>query len=559
MAEGYTLGVDLGSLSARAVIVRVSDGGVVAAGEDSYEHGVIEGSMGGVRIPEGMFLQKPGDFVRSLQKSVQKALEEGHVDPEEIIGIGVDATSPTIIGTDKSGKPVADFPGFENHPFAQALMWKSHASMREVEKILGVAKELEEPFLAYTGKSMGSNLPVPKLLHLVENAPEVYEAADQYFDLSDWIVKLLTGKDTMNDSTAGGKFFWRQETGFPSQEFFGRLDGRLHDFPEKIPDSRSVISGAACAGTLTREGAGLLGLLPGTAVSAGHVDAAAPLAFVGLNKPNVLFLSIGTSVSGYLVDPKRVVVEGIYGVLEDFPTKGLYAYEIGLQSFGDTLAWFVENCCPKGLTEGANRGEIFARLNERVEKLKPCESGLMALNWWNGNRSPLMDGDLSGVILGLTLHTKPEEIYRALAEAMAFNFRWIVEKLAKQGLAVHQVLAGGGIPRKNRFLTQLIADVLGKEVHVPGSTELAALGSAIFAAVAAGAYETLDEAIRAMGMKEQEVYTPNLEHTEKYEKLYRLYVKLCREMAESDSPLKRLGELRTQAQVDKRRRENENV
>ncbi|MCI8852851.1 MAG: ribulokinase [Lachnospiraceae bacterium] len=549
MAEGYTLGVDLGSLSARAVIVRVWDGCVVATGEEAYEHGVIEGSIGGIPIPEGMFLQKPGDFIRSLQKSVRKALQNGNVDPGEIMGIGVDATSPTIIATDVLGKPILESHGLENHPFAQALMWKSHASMREVEDILELARERKEPFLAYTGKSMGSNLPIPKLLHLVRNAPKVYEAADRYFDLSDWIVKLLTGKDTMNDSTAGGKFFWRQEAGFPSREFFSGLDGRLHNFLEKIPDPHQVIPAAECAGRLTQEGARLLGLLPGTVVSAGHVDAAAPLAFVGLNKPHVLFLSIGTSVSGYIVDPKLVRVEGIYGVLEDFLAKGLYAYEIGLQSFGDTLAWFVENCCPEELTKGASKGEVFARLNERAERLQPCGSGLLALNWWNGNRSPLMDGDLSGVILGLTLNTKPEEIYRALAEAMAFNFRWIAEGLTDQGLAVHQVLAGGGIPMKNRFLMQLISDVLGKEVHVPKSGELAAQGSAIFAAVAAGAYETLDQAVHAMGMKEKERYTPNLEHTRKYEKLYHLYVKLCRELGKGESPLKRLGELRTQAKA----------
>lgn len=544
MDKKYTIGIDFGSLSARAVIVDVQNGHPAAIGEAIYEHGIINTGIGRNRIPAGMFLQKTKDYRKALQESVKMVLINSGVHPEQVIGIGVDSTSATLVATDAAGVPICEKPEFENHPFAQVLMWKSHATPKEVADIVDAAKSLNEPFLKYTGENISDNLAVPKILHLLRNAPEVYEATERYYDLSDWIVRILTDKDGINDISAGGKFFWCPETGFPRELFFEKLDPRMRRLAkDKFP--AHVLPSWEMAGTLTEKGAAFLGLPAGLPVSPGHNDGMVPLLAVGMNRENRFSMAIGTGVASHILSKKYVNIQGIYGLTNGAPFPGYYCYETGLHSFGDTLAWFIENVCPQQITSKASGGKVFDVLNKRAVVLQPGESGLLALNWWNGNRSLLMNGNLSGVILGLNLKTKPEEIYRALIEAFAFNYRMIIEEFEKNGIFIEEVTAAGGIPMKNPFIMQLICDVLGKKICVPKSKQLPAIGSAIFAAVAAGkdlgGYNTSDEAIAAMSVKKQDVYLPDRGITGRYEGLYNLYVRLCFEFGEnSESPVKHL-------------------
>ena len=538
----YTIGVDLGSLSARAAIVRVADGKIMAVGEHAYAHGVLEGTFGQNRMPGGVFLQNPEDYLEALGESIRQALAGSSVQPGQIAGIGVDSTSPTLIPTDAQGAPLCRSPRFAHHPFAQALMWKSHSGMEEVGDIVQAAQALQEPFLAYTGRNIASNLAVPKILHLLRNAPEVYDAAERFFDLSDWIVKLLTGRDTMNDATAGSKFFYVPGKGFPSRDFFARLDGRMQNFAqEKLPGPRDVLPQAAASGRLTRQGARLTGLPQGICVCAGHMDGLAPLPAAGVSQPGVFMLCIGTGVASYILNPRWELIGGVYGALNGSPFPGLYTYETGLQSFGDTLAWFLGNACPGWIAAGKSDGQAFSDLNARAEKIAPLHSGLLAMNWLNGNRSLLLDGDLTGVLLGLRLTTRPEEIYRALVESMAFNFKMIVDQFAAHQMPTRRAVAAGGIPMKNPFIMQLVSDIMGLPIDVPQSAQLPAIGCAIFAAAAAGCHAGLDAAIEAMMVRDLKTYRPDLDKTEKYQPLYRLYAQLCREFGQGEnSPLKRL-------------------
>lgn len=544
MDKKYTIGVDFGSLSARAVLVDVSNGEPAVVGEAAYEHGIFHTKFNNRRIPSGMFLQQTIDYKKALKESVKSVLAESKTDPGQVIGIGIDSTSATLVSTDSSGCPLGEKAEFANDPFAQVLMWKSHAGPKEVADIIAAAEHFNEPFLTYLGRNVSDNLAVPKILHLLRNAPEVYEAAARFYDLSDWIVRILTGRDAINDTSAGGKFFWCPQTGFPGEDFFEMLDPRMRRIAaDKLP--KDVLPSWERAGVLTSQGAELTGLPAGIPVSPGHNDGMVPLLAVGLNRENCLSMAIGTGVASHVLSKQFVQIQGLYGLTNGAPYPDFYCYETGLHSFGDTLAWFVENICPKQFTDPVGGGNTFDLLNQSASALLPGESGLLALNWWNGNRSILLDGDLSGMIFGMNLKTKPEEIYRALIESFAFNYRLIIEQFENEGIAIDEVIAAGGIPMKNSFIIQLMCDILGKKICVPQSRQLPAIGSAIFAAVAAGkewgGYQTSDEAITIMSVKKQVVYQPNKGVTKQYVPFYDMYVRLSYEYGqESGSPVKQL-------------------
>jgi len=549
----YSLGIDFGSLSARAVLVNVSNGSPVSEYICEYTHGIIEGSWLGKKLPDELFLQIPQDYIQALSACVSGVIKNSHTDPRNIICMGVDSTSATIIPCQEDGAPLCSRPEFTDSPFAQALMWKSHSTQKEVEDILSSAERNHEVFMEYSGKTIPSNTGIPKLLHLVRNAPDVYEATSRYYDLCDWIVRLLTDVDSMNTASAGGKFLWTPETGWPSNDFFADLDERMRYIArDKLPGK--VLRINQSAGTVTEAGAKLTGLAAGTPVVTGLPDGISPLAAAGISSAEKLMLVIGTSASGFVLNKNRASVKGLYGMLSNSPYEDYYTYETGLQSFGDTLAWFLENCCPSSIKECCqSSGEVFDLLSRKAELLTPGESGLLAMNWWNGNRSILVDGSLTGVIMGMTLATRPEEIYRALVEGMAFNFRMIKDEFHKNGIFVKETIAVGGIPMKNPFIMQLIADIMGGRILVPRSVHMPALGSAIFATWAVGSerdgYNTIEESVEHMSVKDYDEYFPNLQNTEKYEGLYQLYVEMCEYLGENvESPIKKLHALKTVGQ-----------
>jgi len=366
---------------------------------------------------------------------------------------------------------------------------------------------------------------------VLDEAPELYAAADRFIEAADWIIWQLCGKETRNSCTAGYKEIWNKGTGYPSKEFFKALDSRLeHVVEEKLGKIISPLGDKA--GVITAAAAKLTGLKEGTAVAVGNVDAHVSLPAVGIDGPAKMLAIMGTSTCHIMMGTEEKQVPGMCGVVADGVMPGYFGYEAGQSCVGDHFAWFVDNCTPAGYFEEAKKQgkNIHEFLSDKAEALKPGESGLLALDWWNGNRSVLVDVDLAGMMLGMTLHTKPEEMYRALIEATAFGTKEIVENFRKNGVPVEEFYAAGGISQKNPMIMQIYADVLNMPIKIAGSDQGPALGSAIFASVAAGkeagGYDDVFEAARIMGRTKNEVYSPIQENAAVYDKLFQEYVTL---------------------------------
>ncbi len=364
-------------------------------------------------------------------------------------------------------------------------------------------------------------------MEIAGKAPEVYEATDNFMEVSDYLVYLLTGEVTRCMCHAGYKLLWNEEDGYPAKEFLGMLHPLLFSLEEKLK-GREVQVGE-CAGRLTEEAAGRLGLKAGTAVAASLIDAHVAVPSAGIDGPDQALMILGTSCCMLLCSEKLSYIKGISGCVRNAVLPGLYAYEAGQSAVGDLFEWFVNNCVPGSYErEAAGRGiSLHTLLSEKASRLLPGESGLVALDWWNGNRSCLADANLSGMILGLKLRTKPEEIYRALLEATAFGMRAIFEEFAKGGVTAKELYACGGIVGKNPFMMQIYADVLGKTILTGSTDQGSAFGAAVYATVAAGiqagGHGTVNEAARTMGRTGEIKFEPIPEHVEAYNRLYKEY------------------------------------
>ncbi|MDQ7029860.1 MAG: ribulokinase, partial [Ardenticatenia bacterium] len=343
----------------------------------------------------------------------------------------------------------------------------------------------------------------------------------------DWIVWQLTGHERRSICCAGYKGMWSKREGYPSEDFFAALDPRLrHVVDQKL--SRTLYPLASCAGGLRPEIAGVMGLRPGIAVSVGIIDAHASVPAATVVEPGRMVIIMGTSNCHMVLADKEQFVEGVAGVVEDGIIPGYFGYEAGQAAVGDIFGWFVKHGVPPAYHEDARRRGISVHkvLEERAARQRPGEHGLLALDWWNGSRSVLMDADLSGLIVGMTLHTRPEDIYRALLEATAFGTRLIIETFEQAGIRVEEIIACGGLPERNPLLMQIYADVTGRELRVAASAQASALGAAMHAAVAAGAYATLAEAARHMAHLQERVYRPVPAHTHVYDRLFAEYVRV---------------------------------
>jgi L-ribulokinase len=341
------------------------------------------------------------------------------------------------------------------------------------------------------------------------------------------VIWLLTGIETRNNCTAGYKAIWSKREGFPGRDYFAALNPRFADVvDEKM--SRAITPIGSRAGGLSESGSALTGLRAGTAVAVANVDAHASVPAATVTEPGTMVVIMGTSNCHILLGAELAFVEGMCGVVEDGVVPGLYGYEAGQSSVGDIFAWFAEYAVPPEAHEAARRAgtDVHRVLEDEAARLRPGESGLLALDWWNGNRSVLVDADLSGLIVGLTVATTPPEIYRALIEATAFGTRVIVDAFESAGVAVDRIVACGGLPQRNRLLMQIYADVLGRELSVAASAQTPALGAAMFAAVAAGGHDSIVDASRAMARLAPETYRPVDAHRAVYSDLYREYLRL---------------------------------
>jgi L-ribulokinase len=528
----YTIGVDFGTLSGRAVLVDISSGQDIASAVWPYTNGVIDEYLPGtlIRLEPDWALQDPNDYIEVFKNAIPEVLESSGVDAEDIIGIGIDFTACTMLSAKIDGTPLCFLPEWRNRPHAWVKLWKHHSAQTEANQLNEIAKQKGFGHILdrYGGK-ISSEWFYPKAWQILNEDPEIYAAADRLIEAADWVVWQLTGVETRNACTAGYKAMWSKVEGFPPKEFFRALDPRLENIiDEKM--KREILSLGAKAGSLTEEAASWTGLKPGTAVAVANVDAHVSVPAVAVRESGRMVMIMGTSTCDMVLGTEEHVVPGICGYVEDGIVPGFIGYEAGQSCVGDHFAWFVDNCVPDlYYKEAFDRGlDVHQLLEEKANNLNVGESGLLALDWWNGNRSILVDVDLTGLLLGATLLTKPEEIYRALVEATAYGKRIIIEAFQKNGVPIHELIACGGLPEKNQLLMQIYADVIGLPIRVSGSPQTSAHGSAMFGAVAAGkamgGFDSIDEASRVMGGLSDKVYTANPENQAVYEKLYQEYV-----------------------------------
>jgi L-ribulokinase len=556
MNKKYSIGVDFGTQSGRAVLVDVTNGDIVAQSTKEYTHGVMEEFLpDGTKLLPDWALQHPSDYIEVLEKTIPTILKESMIPAVDIIGISVDFTACTILPVDKEGEPLCFKENLKGNPHAYVKLWKHHAAQYEANKLNEVAEKMGEDFLKRYGGKISSEWLVPKVMQILDEAPEIYERTDRFLEAADWVTMQLTGKEARNSCTAGYKALWHKKNGYPSKEFYKALHPRLENFVEEKL-STDIYPQGAKAGEITTEMAARTGLLPGTAVAVANVDAHVSLPAVGITGPNKLLMIIGTSTCDIICDREEKIVPGMCGVVEDGVLPGLFGYEAGQSCVGDHFEWFIKNCVPANYFEEAQkRGRnIHQLLTEKASGLKIAESGLLALDWWNGNRSVLVDVDLTGMILGMTLTTKPEEIYRALIEATAFGKNIIIENFEASGIAVEQLYACGGISKKNPMMMQIYADITNREVFIGGSDQTPALGAAMFSAVAAGSekggYHTIVEAAQKMGKVEEKTYKPIPENVEVYKKLYKEF-KLLHDYfgCGSNDVMKRLKKLKAEVKI----------
>jgi len=528
--EKYAIGVDYGTLSGRALLVRVSDGCEIASSVHEYSHAVIEDALpiNGKKLPPDWALQVPSDYVDVLKITVPEVLKASGIDPADVIGIATDFTACTVLPVTETGTPLCELPEFQDNPHAYVKLWKHHSAQPHADRINELAHARKETWISRYGGKISSEWEFAKALQLLEESPEIYGVMRYWIEAADWIIWQLCGNYVRNICTAGYKGIY-QDGKYPSSDFLSALNPDFAEFVTAKLEHKIGELGAK-AGTLTREASLWTGLPEGIAVAVGNVDAHVTSAAANAVNPGQMVAIMGTSTCHVMVSDRLAEVPGMCGVVPGGIVSGKLGYEAGQSGVGDIFGWFANNYVPTDYVEKAQNLEIdiHTYLSELAIEQPVGGHGLVALDWQSGNRSTLVDHQLSGLILGLTLATRPEEIYRAIVESTAFGARKIVETFNSSGVPVTEFIAAGGLI-KNKFVMQIYADVLDMPITVIRSTQGPALGSAIHAAVAAGAYKDVVAASAAMGGVEQFKFTPNPNNAKVYDQLYRHYNALYEE------------------------------
>ena len=521
----YVIGIDYGTLSGRCVLVDVKSGDEVAESVLNYPHAVMDECLpNGDKLPSSYALQHPEDYLDVLKITVPDVLNKANVTADDVVGLGIDFTACTILPMDENGTPLCMKDEYKDNKHAYVKLWKHHAAQGEADDINELAAKRGEKWLSIYGGKISCEWALPKILQVLREAPEIYENTCRFIEAADWLSLMLTGEETHSAVFAGYKGLWNAETGYPSNDFMVALDSRL-DGIVGTKLSTNVLGMDKTAGKIDARGAQLTGLKVGTPVSLPMIDAHAAMPALNITGDGDLMLILGTSACHILNSKDVKNVEGICGYVKDGVIPGLYTYEAGQAGVGDIFDWFVKNCVPASYTEEAKEKgiSIHKLLREKANKLSVGESGLLALDWWNGNRSVLVNSNLTGMLLGMTLGTKPEEIYRALIEATAYGLKVIVEQYENSGISIKSICSAGGIAQKDEMMMQIYADVLGREIRIAGSTQAGALGSAIYAAVAANIYTDVKTAAKKLSKSDVKLYKPIKENVKTYKMLYKEY------------------------------------
>jgi L-ribulokinase len=522
----YVVGVDFGTLSARAVVVDARDGAEVGSAVHDYRHGVMDRTLAatGAELPPLWALQDPDDYLEALGATVPEAVRNAGVSADEVVGIGTDFTASSPLPVLADGTPLCKVPGFEDRPHAYVKLWKHHAQ-HQADRVNAVAEQRGEPWLARYGGRISSEWEFAKALQVLEEDPEAYERMDRWLESADWIVWQLCGHETRSVCTAGYKAI-HQDGAYPSVDYLRALDERFEDFVSaKLECPLSPLG--ARAGDLTAEAAGWTGLPEGIAVAVGNVDAHVTAPAARAIDHGQMLMIMGTSTCHVMNSEGLAEVPGMCGVVRDGIVPGLYGYEAGQTGVGDIFGWFVEQAVPPRYHEQARALgiDLHEHLSQLAAEQEVGAHGLVALDWNNGNRSVLVDHELSGLIVGLTLATRAEDVYRALVEATAFGTRVILDAFADADLPVGELFAAGGLI-KNPLVMQVYADVTRMPLHLIGSEQGPALGSAMHAAVAAGIHPDIRAAAAAMGKVSRDAYVPDAARADAYDALYEHYVRL---------------------------------
>jgi L-ribulokinase len=532
MQRRYAVGVDFGTESTRAVLVDIATGEEVAVAQGDYRHGVIDRALpeSGRQLPPDWALHAPEDYLQCMGMTVRQVLADSGVQPTDVIGIGIDTTACTLLPTTADGTPLSWLPEWRSEPHAWTKLWKHHAAQKQADRLNALARDRGGMFLNHYGGRISSEWLFPKTLQILEEAPAVIDAAARLIEIQDWVVWQLSGVEARSVTGAGYKAI-HDDTGYPPDDFLAELHPRL---PDVVRDKlgHQLYTVGTRAGDLTAAAAELTGLLPGTAVAVGNMDAHVSVAACGVTGPGRMVMVMGTSICHLLMGPDLAIVEGMCGVVRDGVVPGWWGFEAGQSAVGDHYSWFRRAAMPAAYAEEARAAGLqpLQLMEAKAAALSPGESGLLALDWWNGNRSVLVDVDLSGVLLGATLSTTPEEIYRALIEATAFGTRMIVETFEQAGVPVDELIGCGGLPDHSPLVMQIFADVTGREIRVAAATQTPALGSAMYAAVAAGpergGHPDIERAAEAMAHLRDTVYRPTPGHQRIYDRLFAEYRQL---------------------------------
>ena len=520
----YTVGLDFGTLSGRAVLVDTRDGGEVADAVFDYPHAVMDECLpSGLRLPPDWALQHPQDYLDVFAHTIPAVLAQSGVEADQVAGIGIDFTASSPMPITADGRPLCFLDDLADEPHAYIKLWKHHAAQPQADQINETARRMGETWLPRYGGKISSEWLFSKLLQILQERPDIYARMDKFIEAADWVIWQLTGQETRNTCTAGYKALV-QDGDYPARAYFKALDPA---FANVVDDKlgRDFSELGTKAGRLTAEMAAMMGLREGTAVAVANVDAHVTAPAVKATEAGVMVIVMGTSSCHILSSQELKEVDGMCGVVRGGVIPGLYGYEAGQSAVGDIFAWFVDHGVPPEVHQAAEAAGlgIHEYLEMEAAKQRVGEHGLVALDWWNGNRSTLVDVDLTGMILGMTLATRAPDIYRALIEATAFGTRVIIEAFEEQGIAVSELVAAGGLPEKNALLRQIYADVTGRSFKLSGSAQAPALGSAMHAAVAAGIFPDIHAASAAMGKLKDEVVTPNPGNQKMYDRLYAEY------------------------------------
>lgn len=524
-AEECALGIDFGTESARALAVRLSDGAELGAASAEYPHGVMDRALpGGGRLGPDFALQHPGDYLEAMERAVKAALAGARLGGNSVKGIGVDFTACTPLPVGPDGVPLCLMPEFEAEPHAYVKLWKHHGALEEAAELNRVFAGAD--WLARYGGAINLEWILPKLLETWRRAPRVLQTAGRFIEASDWVVWRLVGREVRGSCAAGYKGTWLG-SGYPPADLLARVDRALPGLVERLL-GKSFIPAGRPAGGLTPEWARRLGLAAGTPVSAPAIDAHAAVPGCGVGEPGRMVVILGTSACHMLLSEKEVLVPGIQGVVRDGILPGFFGYEAGQAAVGDLFAWFAKYALPAEYAAQAEERGIpaLALMEQKAAALPPGSTGLVALDWWNGNRSILIDPRLSGLVVGLTMNTRPEHLFRALLEAAACGTRVILDHFEAHGLPVAEVVATGGIAEKNPLFLQTLADVTGRAFHVARTGQACALGAAVFGAAAARRFPSVAEAARTMAGSVRASFHPGAEARPACERLYAFYREL---------------------------------